>query len=190
MAKQEQILNKARDVFARHGYRKTTVEDIARACALGKAALYHYFSSKEEIFAEVVRAESRKILAQIRTAVDAADGPKAQLVAMLKTSFNAVSVAIAELVENKRAAELRASLPLAAEALRQFLDEEVEILRKILETGARQGVFRKITSPSVPLVIISGLRGVQFHILEVEKPPVLEDAIDSVLDLFLEGICR
>lgn len=190
LARQEQVLIRARDIFARHGYRKTTVEDIGGACGLGKAALYHYFSSKEEIFAEVVRAESRKILAQIRTAVGAAKGPKAQLVAMLKASFNAVSVAIAELVENRRSAELRASLPLASEALREFLDEEVEILRKIIETGARQGVFRKITSPSVPLVIISGLRGVQLHILEVEKPPVLEEAIDSVLDLFLEGICR
>lgn len=190
LAKQEQILNKARDIFARHGYRKTTVEDIGGACGLGKAALYHYFSSKEQIFAEVVRTESRKILAQVRAAVGAADGPRAQLLAMLKTSFNAVSVAIAELVENTRAAELRASLPLAAEALRELLDEEVEILRKILEAGARQGVFRKITSPSVPLVIISGLRGVQLHILEVEKPPVLEEAIDAVLDLFLEGLCE
>ena len=189
-ARQAQIRDRARDIFARHGYRKTTIADIGRACGLGKAALYHYFPSKEEIFAEVVRSEAGKVLAQIRAAVATADDPKAQLVAMVRTSFKAVSVIVSELIEHRSAAELRDSLPLAARTLQEFLGEEVEILRRILEAGARKGVFRKVSSPSVPLVIISGLRGIEFHLLEVENPPQLEDAIDSILKLFLEGICR
>jgi AcrR family transcriptional regulator len=188
--RQKEIRDRARDIFARHGYRKTTIEDIGRACGLGKAALYHYFSNKEEIFAEVVRAEGEKVLAQIRAAVDATDDPKAQLVAMLRTSFRAVSAKVSEIIENKGAAELKESLPLAARYLRRFLDGEVEILREILEEGARRGVFKKVSSPSVPLLIISGLRGVEFHLFDFEDPPQLDDAIDTILKLFLEGICR
>jgi AcrR family transcriptional regulator len=185
-----QIRDKARDIFTRHGYRKTTIEDIGRACGLGKAALYYYFSSKEEIFAEVVRAEGEKVLAQIRAAVSAAGDPRAKLVAALRTSFKAVSARVGETVENKSAAELRESLPLVARYLQHFLDDEVEILREILEDGARKGVFKKISSPSVPLLIISGLRGVEFHLFDFEDPPRLDDAIDAILKLFLEGLCR
>ncbi|HEY3382494.1 MAG TPA: TetR/AcrR family transcriptional regulator [Vicinamibacterales bacterium] len=190
VARQEQIRTRAREIFARHGYRKTTIEDIGKACGLGKAALYHYFSSKEEIFAAVVRAEGDKVLAQIRAAVGAAGDPRAKLVAALRTSFRAVSARVGEIIENKGAAELRESLPLAARYLQHLLDEEVEILRKILAEGARRGVFKKISSPSVPLLIISGLRGVESHLLDFEDPPQLDDAIDAILELFLEGLCR
>jgi AcrR family transcriptional regulator len=185
-----QIRDKARDIFIRHGYRKTTIEDIGKACGLGKAALYYYFSSKEEIFAEVVRTEAEKVLGQIRAAVDAAGDPRAKLVAALRTSFRVVSARIGEIIESRSAAELKQSLPLAARYLRQFLDEEVEILREILKEGGRSGVFKKVSSPSVPLLIIAGLRGVEFHLLDFEDPPQLDDAIDDILKLFLEGICR
>ncbi len=47
--RQQLIRDRARDLFARHGYRNTTVEDIGRACGIGTSALYHYFSGKEEI---------------------------------------------------------------------------------------------------------------------------------------------
>lgn len=189
-ARQEEIRNRARDIFARYGYRKTTIEDIGKACGLGKAALYHYFSGKEEIFAEVVRAEGEKVLSRIRASVDATDDPKAQLTAMVRTRLKAVSAIVSEHIEHQSVAELKGSLPLVARSLQQFLGEEAEILRTILEAGARKGVFKKISSPSVPLIIIAGLRGVEFHLLEVANPPQLEDAIESLLKLFLEGICR
>lgn len=189
-ARQREIRGKARDLFARHGYRKTTVDDIGRACGLGKAALYHYFSGKEEVFAEVVRAEGDEVLAQIRAAVGAAGDPRAKLVAALRTSFRAVSAKVGEVIENRGAAELRVSLPLAAHHLQHLLDEEADILRGILEEGARRGVFKKVSSPSVPQLIIAGLRGVETYLLDFEHPPQLDDAIDSILELFLEGICR
>lgn len=189
-ARQREIRDKARDIFLRHGYRKTTTEDIGKACGLGKAALYHYFSSKEEIFTEVVRAEGEKLMSQVRAAVAASDDPKVQLVAMLRTSFNQVSRIAAELVENKGIAELMVTLPGVAELHQRFIEDQVEILRQIIEDGARRGVFKKLTSPSIPLVIISGLRGITMQLLETPNPPPIGDAIDALLDLLLDGMCQ
>jgi len=188
--RQRQILDNARTIFARYGYRKTTIEDIGKACGLGKAALYHYYSGKEEIFAEVVRAETDRLLGQIRAAVDAARGPRAKLVAALTTSVRAARARIGELVGPTSAAELRASLPLAGRQLQRFRDEEAAILRGILDDGERRGVFKRLGSPAVPLLIIAGLRGVQLHLLDLDNPPRLDDALDALLEIFLEGICR
>lgn len=189
-ARQAEIRDRARNLFVRHGYRKTTIEDIGRACGLGKAALYHYFPGKEAIFAEVVRAEGEKVLAEVRAAVAEAGDPKAQLSAMLKTSVEAVSAGVGELVEHGNAAELKATLPLAGSNLQRFLEEEIAILSRILEAGVRKGVFKRIKSPLVPLIIIAGLRGVELHLLDLGTPPRLEEAIDVILELFLEGLCK
>lgn len=188
--RKNQILQRARAIFIRHGYRKTTIEDIGRACGLGKAALYHYFSGKEDIFAEVVRTEGEKVLAQIRAAVREAGDPKAQLTAMITTSFNAVSVIASELTEHRSTTDLRESLPLAARNLDEFQDEEVRILESILDAGWRQGIFKKVRAPSVPLMIAVVLRGVEMYLLEARDPLPADAAIDALLELFLEGICR
>lgn len=189
-ARRQQILAKARDLFIRHGYRKTTIEDIATACGLVKTALYYYFPNKEEIFADVVRLEGERMLAMVRQAVRTAEGPRAQLVAMLKTGLHAVTVVVDELVEYRNTQEFRELAPIAASKLQAFLDAEVELLREILESGVRAGVFKKLTSPQVPVIIIAGLRGVQIHLVDAGDTRQLEGALDALLDLFLEGLCR
>ncbi len=50
----EEILNGARDLFERFGFKKTTMEDIARQVGRSKSALYYYYKTKEEIFEAVI----------------------------------------------------------------------------------------------------------------------------------------
>lgn len=53
--KREEILATALDVVARDGYRGTTVRDLADAVGLSQTGLLHYFESKDELLAEVLR---------------------------------------------------------------------------------------------------------------------------------------
>jgi len=55
LAKREEILATALEVIARTGYRRTSVRELAAAVGLSQAGLLHYFSCKEELFAEVLR---------------------------------------------------------------------------------------------------------------------------------------
>ena len=55
VAKREEILGVALDLFARKGYDRTSVREVARMTGLSQAGLLHYFSSKEELFTEVLR---------------------------------------------------------------------------------------------------------------------------------------
>ncbi len=54
LAKREEILTTALEVIARTGYRGTSVKELANAVGLSQAGLLHYFSSKEELFAEIL----------------------------------------------------------------------------------------------------------------------------------------
>lgn len=53
--KRQEILDAALDLFAQNGYDRTSVREIARAVGLSQAGLLHYFTSKEELFTEVLR---------------------------------------------------------------------------------------------------------------------------------------
>ena len=52
-AKQEAILQAAGEQFNRYGYRKTSMDDIARRMGVSRASLYSYFENKDEIFRSV-----------------------------------------------------------------------------------------------------------------------------------------
>lgn len=55
VAKRDEILTTALDVIARHGYRKASIRELASAVGLSQTGLLHYFGTKEELFAEVLR---------------------------------------------------------------------------------------------------------------------------------------
>lgn len=52
--KRIQIIKAADKRFAKHGLNKTTLDEIARDLRIGKATLYHYFKSKEDLFYQTI----------------------------------------------------------------------------------------------------------------------------------------
>lgn len=49
------ILDKSLDLFIHHGFTGTSVRDIAKACEISPALLFHYFENKDDILAELLR---------------------------------------------------------------------------------------------------------------------------------------
>jgi AcrR family transcriptional regulator len=58
----ERIIDAAAGVFARRGYGEATVQDIADEAEISMGALYHHFSSKEELFRAIVEDHIRREL--------------------------------------------------------------------------------------------------------------------------------
>lgn len=52
-ARRREVLAAATAVFSARGYRATTMSDVAEELGMGKASLYHYVGSKEEILVEL-----------------------------------------------------------------------------------------------------------------------------------------
>src|SRR5580704_8271857 len=49
-ARQHALLEAAVGVFARYGFRKTSMEEVARAAGVSRQGLYLQFANKEELF--------------------------------------------------------------------------------------------------------------------------------------------
>ena len=52
--RQDRILIGALEVFKTRGLESTTMEEIAEESGFGKATLYYYFQSKEEVFSAIL----------------------------------------------------------------------------------------------------------------------------------------
>jgi AcrR family transcriptional regulator len=68
--KRLQILNAATGLFAKQGYRKTNVDEIARAAGVAKGTIYLYFKTKGAIAYSVIALEKKAHLEQMRSAFD------------------------------------------------------------------------------------------------------------------------
>lgn len=55
------LLEAAKEVFEEHGLTDARISDIAERAGLSYGSLYHYFSSKEEIFREVAAAQEQAL---------------------------------------------------------------------------------------------------------------------------------
>ena len=53
-ARQAAVLDAAVGVFARYGYRKTSMDEVARAAGVSRQGLYLQFANKEELFRKTV----------------------------------------------------------------------------------------------------------------------------------------
>jgi AcrR family transcriptional regulator len=66
---QRGILSAACGLFARQGYMRASIADLAEACKLSRGALYHYFDSKEAILFAILDEHVRQMIADVETAI-------------------------------------------------------------------------------------------------------------------------
>lgn len=66
---QHGILRAACDLFARQGYMRASIGELADACKLSRGALYHYFDSKEAILFAILDAHVRQMIADVESAI-------------------------------------------------------------------------------------------------------------------------
>lgn len=79
------ILDAALAVMAEHGYHGTSVRDIAERAGVSAAALYHHFTSKQQVLATIMERGIKALLERTRAALaDAGDEPAERLRALVE----------------------------------------------------------------------------------------------------------
>ena len=56
LARRQEIMRTARQVFAKRGYENATLDEIAERAEFAKGTLYNYFDSKEVLFGDIIES--------------------------------------------------------------------------------------------------------------------------------------
>jgi AcrR family transcriptional regulator len=71
--RRRQLMDHAAELFAERGYHPTSVADIVESLGVGKGVFYWYFSSKEELLAEILKSSHQELRRRQQQAI--ADEP-------------------------------------------------------------------------------------------------------------------
>jgi len=94
--RRDQLFAVALELFAKRGYRATTMDDIAEAAGVTKPLVYQHFSSKRALYLELVDSIAQELLIAVRGAVMRADGPRQQVEMGFAAYFKLVTTREAE----------------------------------------------------------------------------------------------
>ena len=78
-ARRVQLLDVARRVFGRDGYRGASMESIAEAAGVTKPVLYQHFRSKHALYASLLESELRQLTTDLERAFALAEGNQQRL---------------------------------------------------------------------------------------------------------------
>jgi AcrR family transcriptional regulator len=135
----EQVRTAALELFAARGYRATTIDEIGARVGIRGPSVYKHFRSKQDLLIDVVVGTTEAMLAAQRAAVRSAGDVREQL-------RRAVEAHARFHAEHPRAAFVAArevdSLgePHRTDVLRKRAEYDRR-LRRLVETGVREGVF-------------------------------------------------
>lgn len=83
--RREVVLTAASETFLRHGYRKTSMEDVAAAAHISRPGLYFLFASKQQLFTAAI---TRALEEDLQTAAAALDDAARPLPGRLLDAFD------------------------------------------------------------------------------------------------------
>ena len=155
------VIITAGKIFSRYGFKKTTMDEIAKALKMGKSSIYYYFESKEEIFEAVVLMEANILRNELTTAIKSVDSPIDKM-----KNYVFVRMKSFEKLSNYYNAIFDKNLDHFdfIEHIREKYDrEELAILRLILYHGARKKVFNVENSEYTALAIQTTLKDLRFR---------------------------
>lgn len=89
-SRRRQLLAVALDRFAAAGYHATSMEGIAEAAGVTKPVLYQHFSSKAELFRELIASVGEDLLQAVSTAASAEEDPYRRVLAGFEAYFRFV----------------------------------------------------------------------------------------------------
>ena len=70
MNKKEEVINAARDLFTKYGYKKVSMDEIAKEANVTKKTIYSYFSDKEAMFKYFASEELQSMKEKIENDVN------------------------------------------------------------------------------------------------------------------------
>jgi AcrR family transcriptional regulator len=149
----DQIADAALRRFSRYGYKRSSMDDVAREAGLAKATLYLHFKGKEEVFRAMIQRFGTRVAARCREVLER-EGPfEVRLAALLEAHFG---TAFAAFGAGEHLPELKAVMTVvAASEIEAFEGIFSAALRQLLAQAEAKGEI--VLSPLGPDAVIATL---------------------------------
>jgi TetR/AcrR family transcriptional regulator, regulator of autoinduction and epiphytic fitness len=186
-ARRAAILDAALQVFGQYGYRRTSMDDVAREADIAKGTIYLSFASKEEVFQALSERLSQRMLAGAEAASRRPGTTADKLAAMHAAWFGTYAETIsrsphaAELLDAKH----RLSADLAADAASRYK----RLVRDVLAAAAAARELdlepAGLTADTAAELLIASARGLESA---AASPAAYRRYLDTLVRVMVAGL--
>lgn len=183
------IIESSRELFAKYGYKKTTMEDIAQALRKGKSSLYYYFKNKEEIFQAVIELEEYILFSKLKEIVDANVSAADKFRNYVLNRMDIISQ-----LDNYMKAlteDVYGGYDFFEKLRRKGEKEEAAFLEQILGEGVQDGTFQVKNIHMAATGIAIALKGLEAPL--VQSSANLSDfkiQVENILNILFYGVLK
>jgi AcrR family transcriptional regulator len=140
LAKKECILVEAARAFARFGFKKTSVDEIAKAAGVAKGTIYLAAESKEDLFYQALHREVRQWVAEVSKLIDPREPADELLGKMALFGFQKLETS--PLVHDLLTGKTKELLPMWQDRFEGLRNLGLQNVIEVLRLGIKQGRFR------------------------------------------------
>lgn len=185
-----EILDATDRLLARDGYKKMTIEQLAREVGIGKGSVYLHFTSKEQIALSHIDRIIDRLKVRLNKIANGEGTCEQRLREMLieRVLFRFDSVQHYSQNINDMLARLRPKLLKRRE---RYFADEAEIFARVITEGTDRGEFRgrtPDTAAAAMVVATNSLLPYSLTAKELGGRDEIEARISAVADLLLDGL--
>jgi TetR/AcrR family transcriptional regulator, cholesterol catabolism regulator len=182
------ILQTARRLFIQQGYTATSMRQIAAETGIGKATIYHHFTDKQAILAEMLNQYTNPSVPILAGAASEPDPRRRiELVTRASLKFFYENADLLQLVRREVPA-LRRDLTGAYTA---FFKSFFVLLQEAIQQGIAQGIFRPVEPAHAARILITLIQGTfAGTFIQGDAPLKPDEATLPLLDIYFQGINR
>ena len=175
--RKQRILTGALDVFKSKGLEGATMDEIANQSGFGKATLYYYFKSKEDVFSAILENGWINIWESLEPIIADQKSPRQAFINLL--------IKIAEIAQDRPGLfeflfNAPKAIKLENQPWKEYQHRLYGVIQGLLEDGVKAGEFPKI-NPELMFKALGGLfMGLVF--MGDKKEPVSEKDVGKLLN--------
>lgn len=168
------ILDATDRLLARYGYKKMTIDDLARETGIGKGSVYLHFSSKQDIALSHIDRIVDRLTARLRLIASKDSPPDERLAEMLveRVVFRFKSVQHYTESINELLASIR---PALLERRKVHFETEADILAKVISEGIAEGSMREVDATFTAMAMLTATNSLLPFSLSVKELGKLEE---------------
>ncbi len=189
--KKLEISGNAMKIFARKGFEKTTIQEIADEAGIGKGTIYEYFKTKEDIIVHAILSFFAEMEKAFSSDFMDIEDPREKLTRFLEESMEIglmdedIWIVFTEIWYYN----MRGGYSSIHTLFTKFLRVYRAMLAEMIDDGIKKGIFREdANSREVAGLIAGAIDGVGLHYLLDKESMDVRKVGREFLDLLLLGL--
>lgn len=186
--KYNRIINAATKIFAKKGFFKAKISEIAKEAKVADGTIYLYFNNKDEILISIFEEKMQIVLDNMIECLKNESSPVKKIEKFAEVHLEMIekNKDVAEIIQ----VELRQSSKFMKEYENLKFHQYLNLISEIIKEGQEQGIFRKDIIPGIAKRAFFGALDEmsRFWVLSKKKKYDISTAAKQISDYFIKGM--